>query len=190
MRNFALGVRVGCVSMRIMKYPSVCVLVVLLAVGLSSVASAAPDWRVELVPSRNSEGKGAVLYATKPMDKFYIVLHNVSGKDQRVWRDWCPWGYGNLSLTAELDSGKKVMLSVKPKNWDKSYPDAALVRAGKSYVFEIHLAGNIWKSLECLPKSAFKLTVGYQIKESPEAKQKHVWTGKVSSAPMMVVIRR
>ncbi|MCP5536683.1 MAG: hypothetical protein H7A51_10715 [Akkermansiaceae bacterium] len=172
-----------------MKIPGVCVLVVVVAVSLSSLAHAA-DWRVELVPSRHSEGKGQVLYATKPLDKFYIVLHNTSGQDQRVWRDWCPWGYHNLSLHAELDNGKKVLLTTATKNWGRSYPDAALVRAGKSYVFEVHLAGKVWKGLEELPGSAFKLTVVYEVKETAESKQKHVWTGKVSSEAVTVTVRK
>jgi hypothetical protein len=173
-----------------MKIPSVCVIVVILATCLSSSVLAAPDWRVELIPSRNSEGKGAVLYAAKPMDKFYIVLHNISGKDQRVWRDWCPWGYENLSLLAEIEGGKKVSLTVKPKEWDKAYPDSALVRVGKSYVFEVHLAGNIWQGAEKLPETAFKLTVIYEVKATEGSKQKRVWTGKVISDPATVTLRQ
>ena len=173
-----------------MKFPIVCVLVVVLVVSFSSVLLAGPDWRVELVPSRNSEGKGAVLYAKKPLDKFYIVLHNISGKDQRVWRDWCPWGYDNLSLLAEVADGKTIPITVKPKAWDKAYPDAALVKKGKSYVFEIHLAGNVWQGAEKLPQTPFKLTVRYEVKDSPESKEKHVWVGKVSSEPIQVTIRK
>ena len=177
--------------MGIMKSPSVCLIaVVCLLVSLSTSVVAGQDWRIELVPSRHSEGKGAVLYATKSLDKFYIVLHNTSGKDQRLWRAWCPWGYENFSLVAELESGEKINLTRPPKKWGKSYPDAALVGAGKSYVFEIHLGGSTWMGTKKLPQSPFKLTVSYQIPPTPEAEQKHVWTGKVSSHPLTVTLRQ
>lgn len=185
-----------------MKSVRVCSVAFLLSVYLLATATATTtafaggDWEIELVPSRNSAGKGAVLYATKPLDKFYIVLHNTSGKDQHVWRDWCPWGYENFTLHAALADGRKVVLSRTLKKWDKSYPDAALVRAGKSYVFEVHLAGRTWKGgkdgvgLEELSATPFKLTVVYQVPVTEESAQKHVWTGKVSSKPMTVTIRR
>ena len=98
-------------------------------------------WKIEIVPSRYSKHNGAVLYAAKPLDQFYIVLRNVSGKDQRVWRDWYSWGYDNLSLEVDLAGGSSVMLRKAPKEWGKNYPDSALVPAGKSYVFEVHLKG-------------------------------------------------
>ena len=173
-----------------MKFSRVCSAVFLLAVYLSPTAFAGGDWRLELVPSRNSVGKGGILYATKPLDKFYIVLHNTSGKDQHVWRDWCPLGYENLGLHAKLADGSEVTLSRTPKKWDKSYPDAALVCAGKSYVYEVHLAGSTWKGIEKLPKEPFTLTVVYQVPVTEESTQKHVWTGKVTSEPMKVSIRR
>ncbi|BDS05709.1 hypothetical protein NT6N_07490 [Oceaniferula spumae] len=147
-------------------------------------------WEVELVPSRSSEGKGAVLYATKPLDRFYIVLRNVSGKDQRVWREWCSWGYDNVRLTAELEDGTKVTLTKAPKDWDKNYPDAFLVPAGQPYVIEVHLAGAIWKGVDKLPKTPFKLTVTYEIKKTPEAEQKKVWTGSAASKPLTVTLRQ
>ncbi len=146
-----------------------------------------------------AEHRNIKVDATKPLDKFYIVLHNTSGKDQHVWRDWCPWGYENLALHAELANGSEVALSRTSKEWDKSYPDAALVRAGESYIFEVHLAGSTWKGgqeakgvkgIEKLPAVPFKLTVVYQVPVTAESTQKHVWTGKVTSKSMTVTIRR
>lgn len=172
-----------------MKSSRVCSVVFLLALHLSSTALAGSDWRLELVPSRNSVGKGSILYATKPLDKFYIVLHNTSRRDQHVWRDWCPLGYENLGLRAKLADGSEVTLSRTPKKWDKFYPDAALVRAGQSYVYEVHLAGSTWKGIEKLPKEPFELTVVYQVPVTKESAEKHVWTGKVTSESMTVTIR-
>ncbi|MGB0775989.1 MAG: hypothetical protein ACPGUY_09085 [Akkermansiaceae bacterium] len=171
-----------------MKLPIVCACFLLSMVALS--AAAEKVWKLEIVPSRNSKGKGAILYAKKPQDNFYIILHNVSGREQRVWRDWCPWGYDNLSLIAELDNGKKVTLTRTPNKWDKTYPDAALIPAGKSYVFAVRLAGKTWSGLEKLNAAPFKLTVRYRIKASPEAKQKRVWVGEAQSVAETFTLRK
>ncbi|MFK7912030.1 MAG: hypothetical protein AB8F34_15725 [Akkermansiaceae bacterium] len=148
------------------------------------------DWRIEVVPSRNSNGKGAVLYAKKPLDVFYVVLHNQSGKDQKVWRDWSPWGYDNLSFTAHVGDGEEVRVTRLPNNWDKSYPDAALVKAGSCYVFEIHLAGKTWKGYKEIGAKPFKLSVVFKVTATAESKEKGVWTGELKSSPIQVTLRR
>lgn len=173
-------------------YLSICCLFFTLFVPHASADKAVGDavWKIEVVPSRYSKNKGAVLYAKKPVDRFYVILHNVSGENQRVWREWCSWGYNNLSMQAELADGSKVSLSKKPKEWGKNYPDAALVPAGKSYVFEVHLAGSTWQGLEKLPKDPFELTVSYRTKSSPEAVSKKVWTGNAVSKALTVTARQ
>lgn len=143
-----------------------------------------------MVPSRYSKGKGAVLYATKSIDKFYIVLHNISGKDQRIWRDWCSWGYENLSLSAKLADGRVVSLTKTAKKWTKNYPDAALVPEGESYVFEVHLSGKTCQGVKDFPKESCKLSITYQIQKSAEATEKKVWVGKVVSKPLTVSVRQ
>jgi len=177
-----------------MKSPliSICLLVLTLCIPAVSAekAEVSATWKIEVVPSRYSKNNGAVLYATKPADQFYIILHNVSGKDQKVWRDWCSWGHNNISMEAELADGSKVVLKKSPKKWGKNYPDASLVPAGKSFVFEVHLAWKPWQGVDKLPKEPFKLTVKYQIKASPEATEKKVWLGTVTSKPLTVTIRQ
>ncbi len=171
----------------------VCVVVVSLLTNAGVFADSEktlPDWRIEVVPSRNSVGKGAVIYAKKSLDVFYVVLHNQSGKDLKVWRDWCPWGYNNLSLTAEQEGGRKVSITRVPNDWDQSYPDAALVKAGQCYVYEIRLAGKTWKGIEKISEKPFKLSVTFKVQETAEAKQKKVWIGEVTSNPVPVTLRK
>ena len=149
------------------------------------------DWRMEIVPSRNSVGKGPVLYAKKPLDVFYVVLHNQSGKDLKLWREWCPWGYDNLSFVAELEDGGKVSLTRKPKKWGRAYPDAVLVKKGACYIYEVHLAGETWRGTGQLPNDkAVKLAVSFKVAETPESLKKKVWVGAVKSKSVSVTIRK
>lgn len=173
-----------------MKNVIVCAGLLLMSWGCLSGEEVKPDWRVEIVPSRHTEGKGAVLYAKKPIDVFYVVLHNQSGRDLRVWRDWCPWGYDNLSLTAEVDGGEKIQITRVPNKWSKTYPDAALVKAGKSYVYEVHLGGKTWVGADKITDKPFKLTVTFKVLKTPESTEKNVWVGKAVSQPGTVTLRR
>lgn len=177
------------------KNPVCAVLLCLLAVMSLSADEGAkqPDWRIELVPGRNSEGKGAVLYAKKPLDVFYVVLHNQSGRDLKVWRDWCPWGYDNLSFVVDPGDGggREMKITRKPNNWGKSYPDAALVKAGACYVYPVHLAGKTWKGTDAIPDAKpVKLAVVFRVPATPESKQKNVWVGEVVSKPVQVTLRK
>ncbi|MBK1829801.1 hypothetical protein JIN77_03630 [Verrucomicrobiaceae bacterium R5-34] len=162
----------------------------LLSALAAEEAKPAADWRIELVPSRYSTGKGAVLYATKPLDTFYIILHNTSGKDLRLWRDWCSWGYDNLRLEATLADGQVVRLSKRAKEWDKNYPDVFTVAAGKSYVLEVHLGGQLWQGVKQLPEEPFQLVVHYQIDPSKEGERRKIWIGKLRSEPLTVTLRQ
>lgn len=149
------------------------------------------DWEIEIVPSRNSHGKGNVIYTRKPLNVFYVVARNRSGRDLKLWRDWSPWGYNNLSFDVELKDGRKVRLERKLGELTKSYPDATLVKAGHSYVYKIELAVATWKGVENVPvDTPVKLVAVLNIKETPESKEKKVWTGKNSSEKVVVTLRR
>ena len=53
------------------------------------------------IPERN--GKRVLEYSSRN-PHFHVVVTNTSDKPQRLWREWCSWGY--YCLYFELSDGK------------------------------------------------------------------------------------
>jgi hypothetical protein len=86
----------------------------------------APRLAVRIVPStfREKIGRSIELY-TSP--NFYVVVTNTSESPVRLWREWCSWGYFNLSFVVTDERGKTTTVTKKPRGWDHNFPDGSIV---------------------------------------------------------------
>jgi hypothetical protein len=57
---------------------------------------------VRIVPTSYREKTGRAIELRRPSEHFYVVVTNVSGEPIRLWKEWCSWGYFNLSDSTGL----------------------------------------------------------------------------------------
>jgi hypothetical protein len=127
-----------------------------------------------------------------PRRDFYVVLTNVSNQAQTVWEDWNSWGYQAISFELTAADGRKYVLSVRQRGFDKNYPSALVIQPAEHVVYPIHL-DEFWDSRPSLPKTAelaITLKAIYEITPTPESGEYKVWTGRVESHPYNFTLRQ
>ena len=180
-----------------MMRPTVAVAFALLASlsmrSLSAEPEAPSPIAVRIVPSRHDEKLGRAIELYRPSDHFHVVVTNVSDRRVKLWREWCGWGYANLSFIVIGDDGRSVTVSKKPKAWRKNYPDSIIVDPGEQMVFEVNFDELIWQNSP-LPEHnrsrTVKIEAVYTIQADKETKELGVWTGQVSSTSEAYTIAR
>lgn len=123
--------------------------------------------------------------------EFHVVLTNVSAAPIRLWKEWCSWGYFNLSFELQLGDDKPVPIVKLERGWDKNYPDAVEIPPGEHLVLPVRLRGDEWK-LEFGKKEAgpwpARLRAFYDVSPDDESRRLGVWTGRVESAAIDVML--
>ena len=79
---------------------------------------------------------------------FLVVVNNVSAAPVRVWRDWCSWGYQQLSFEITDDAGHSWTVRRKEHEFFKNYPDYWTLGPGEPLVLSIALTTDLWESPE------------------------------------------
>jgi hypothetical protein len=118
-------------------------------------------------------------------ETFAVVVMNASDKPASVWREWCSWGYHNLSLEFRDKNGKEWSVTKQPHEWTRNFPDFAELAPGESIIFYVKLTEDVWENLPPLKELAgkkIKMRVRYEIGEDADTKRENVWTGKLESA--------
>ena len=169
---------------------SVCVFLAA-AAGLASAFAAdeaKPALRVSIaVPANN--GRRAIIL-NRPDSHFHVVVTNVSDKPVRLWREWCSWGYFNLTFKVTDGAGEEFVAKKTQHEWTKNYPDFQDLAPGESYVIDVYPHRD-WKDFP-LPANGkemkLKLAAVYEIHPDDQSKQSNVWTGRVESDPIDVTV--
>jgi hypothetical protein len=142
------------------------------------------DLQVRIVPSSFREATGRAIELYRPSQHFHVVVTNVSKEPVRLWREWCSWGYFNVSFIATDESGKTVTMKKRPRGWDKNYPDWSIIPPGDHMIFEISLDDTTWQDAP-LPENGqtrrVRMKVVYAVPVDPETKSHGIWTGEISS---------
>jgi len=181
-------------------------LVVLIFV-LAAVPTRAADWSIDVVPQNSRDGVQYIsLY-----DPFQVVLTNTTDHDLMVWKEWCSWGYFNLSFEFANKDGKVIKIAKDTnEEWTKNGPDGFVVKPGKHFVLSVTLvnrdkASDKWIGTEKLDggmtiKAIYKNTNDAFPGEKPPPqnkiphdRQKYIdsaWIGQVESEPMQITIVR
>jgi hypothetical protein len=128
-----------------------------------------------------------------PAQHFYVVVTNVSQEPIRLWREWCSWGYYNLSFKVTDDTGKTTVVKKKPREWRKNYPDSTILGPGDHMVFEVSFDEATWEGAP-LPEQhksrRVKMSAVFEIPEDQDTRKMKVWTGKASSPELTYTIYR
>ena len=67
---------------------------------------------VRVVPTSYREETGRAIQLYRPSQHFHVVVTNVSDESVRLWREWCSWGYFNLSFRVTDEEGGPVEVPI------------------------------------------------------------------------------
>lgn len=126
--------------------------------------------------------RGNRVLSLGPNTRLHVVVTNMSNKPQRLWREWCSWGYYNLSFELKDAQGKMTALKKRVRGWSKNYPDWFELPAGEHYVIEVQLTGADWElpAKGALPPK-WTLRAVYQNAPDEFTEKESIWTGKIVS---------
>jgi len=115
---------------------------------------------------------------------FSVILTNVGKSPVRLWKDWCSWGYFNLSFEMTDQNGRRVIVSRKMKVWEKNFPAWTTVAAGDQMVIDVTFDPAIWRNppaLEGAKERTISLRAIYESTAGKDANEHQIWTGKIAS---------
>ena len=139
---------------------------------------------VEIVPTDGYDTQ-RIIDLEGPSRHFYVLITNRSNEAIQLWKEWCSWGYFNLSFEARRKDGKVLVISKRDRGWDRNFPCPTTVPPGGHVVRDVALEPSIWENSP-LSGGSGQATVGlravFEISEDPKTREFNVWTGKVWSA--------
>ena len=127
--------------------------------------------------------KEKMIYGNKSY--FHVLLKNISNEPQRIWKEWCSWGYYNLSFEM-ISEGKKILIKQGLGSWLKNYPDSGIINPNEYVVFDVNWLN--FPDVKHTEKKRGELKAIYEVKADDESKSLGVWTGRVESAPVEITI--
>src|SRR4030095_12686533 len=146
---------------------------------------------LSIVPTRSSPDSRVITIARQKPHEFYVVLTNISNEQQPVWESSNSWGSKTISFEFTLDNSRRILVSKGPEAFTINHPDTFLIPPGEHKVYAIHL--DSWWDTGSIPKSdemLISLKAIYDVPNTPEATQYHVWTGHVESGSYRFTLRQ
>lgn len=138
-----------------------------------------PPISVRIVPTSHREKTGRAIGG-----RFHVVVTNVSPRPIRLWRDWCSWGYFNLSFVGTERDGKAFTVKRKLRGWDKNYPDWMMIAPGDHMVHDVFFQDGTWE-YDPAPTVGrlwrVRLRAEFEVPADDQTKEHGVWTGRVAS---------
>ena len=121
---------------------------------------------------------------------FDVVVANTSDKPQRIWREWCSWGYFGLTFEFTDENSKKWVAEKEGQIWTVNAPDWWTLEPHESLVIEVYFADSkIWRGFPSPDNGSQTVTMQAILKFKPDhtASQNNIWTGRVVSKPEKVI---
>ncbi len=143
------------------------------------------------VPKVQTTGPGtgahAVIYDKTGKRPFHVLLTKRSGKAQRLWVEWCSWGYYNLSFEFNDSTSKTWMVRREDIAFTANAPGWFTLEPGETHVFSVTFPSG-WLDLPEVPRGPVPITLRaiYEIPPDGMTQRGGVWTGKVISNPVQV----
>ena len=141
------------------------------------------------VPSHHDN---RVIDLHSPSAHFHVQISNKSKYAVNLWREWCSWGYFNLSFEVTNDAGKTWIVKKKDRPWTKNFPDFITLGSNQSIIYNVDFDPKFWESSPLLNSArSQKLIVRaiYESKESGDAKKNGVWSGKITSQARKYMVK-
>lgn len=145
--------------------------------------------KVTIVPHRRGKGVEQIIL-NRPESHFHVVLTNPGGKEMRVWREWCSWGYYALSFEIKDAKGEVRAIKKGVRGWTKNYPDATRIPVGENEVIDVYLQDkDVWVDSPFVkvegsgrkPGGKVQIRAVYSIDKDEMTAEHEVWTGTVKS---------
>ena len=125
---------------------------------------------------------------------FAVLFKNTSDKLIHLWSEKCQYGYDTLSFRVEEDGRTSLMCKRVPEDCDwKDYPPrTTTIPPGGTFSWEVSPSSFWWgeRAWKGVPEpntgSLVTLTAVLDIASTDDAKERDVWIGRVTSAPVRV----
>jgi hypothetical protein len=75
---------------------------------------------------------------------FPVVVTNDSAQPLNVWREWCSWGYQNVSFKLIDSDGVQAIIHRPTTSWNANFPMPALLLPGEHHVRLVNLFDGSW----------------------------------------------
>lgn len=115
---------------------------------------------------------------------FHVIVSNTSDKPQRVWKEWCSWGYYALTFELTDRAGKSWTVKKKDGEWTKNVPDWWSLEPRENLVLNVYFAdSDAWEGFPRPVNGSQVVSVRavYEIKPDKFSKESSAWTGKITS---------
>ena len=146
---------------------------------------------LSIVPTRSTSDSRVITIASQKPDEFYVVLTNISNEPQSVWETWNSWGSQTISFEFKFGNNPPILVARGPEGFTMNFPSTFLIPPGEHKVYPIRL--DKWWDVRSIPKSTemlVSLKAVYQVPNTPEAAEYHVWTGRVESGNYQFTLRQ
>ena len=162
---------------------TVALLFVMLALLLPAIvhAAAEPLSVAIAVPAHNGERR--INYGDKTTH-FHVIVTNTSNKPQRIWREWCSWGYFGLTFEFTDEHGKKSVATKKGQAWTINFPDWWTLEPHESLVLEVYFGDqDVWDGFPRPDNGSEAVTMQavFEFRPDDASKEHRVWTGRGTS---------
>ena len=152
-------------------------------------ATANPGLTLSLIVPAGSDGQRTLSLVRYP--RFHVVVTNTSESPIRLWKDWTSWGMKSLSLMLQTPAKSMGIIRLPVRGIDGDFPDFWVLLPGEELVLEVNMADISWRGFPDLYGESVKgsLSAIYEIKEDYLTDEFGIWTGRVLSQPLEVVLK-
>jgi hypothetical protein len=139
------------------------------------------------------QGDQRVLDYSARNPHFHVLVTNTSDRPQRIYQEWCSWGY--YALWFELSDAKGNTWTARKTEtvWFKNWPAVWTIPAHECLVLDVQFADrNLWKGFPEAgwPSQTFTMRAVFQIFPDHYSRPGAVWSGRIVSKADKYVFRR
>jgi hypothetical protein len=132
----------------------------------------------------SQNGERVIQYSTTA-PHFHVLVSNVSEQPQKIWKEWCSWGYYALSFNLTDPDGKSWKVTKNmPHAWQANGPDNWTISPHESLVIDVDFADSAtWQPFPH-PKEwpqTFTMQAIFEAQPDEWSKKLSVWTGRIVS---------
>lgn len=154
-----------------------------------SPATADPGISLALVVPSGADGQRTLSLVRNP--RFHVLATNTSPQPINLWKDWTSWGMKTLTLILQTPAKTTGIIRLPMRGIDGDFPDFWILMPGETLVLEVNMADISWRGFPDLYGETVKgtLTAVYEIKPDYLTDEFGIWTGKVYSQALEVVLK-
>jgi hypothetical protein len=133
------------------------------------------------IPSRDDD---RVLLLHEKAAHFHVILSNVSDKPQRVWEEWCSWGYYAFTFEIKDEAGKSWIVKKKPIETTYDHADWWTLAPGEHVAFDVFFTDSkVWDGFPHPVNDSQTVFVRaiFEVKPDTFSEKHGAWTGRVVS---------